>query len=585
MRSKDYWKKRSEQVVRQQFKKTDDYIVRLQLEYMEALNSIQKDIEVFYARFAENNEITLDEARKLLNSNQLHEFKMSLQEFTNKAKNNKNLQWEKELNNVSYKVRVTRLQALQTQIKNSIEGLYIKQQEGTTGTLGSIYKDTYYRNIYEIHKGLGIGINFAQVDKRAVEKVLSEPWHGGNYSSRIWNNKEKLIMELQTNLAQAFIRGDSIDKTSKIIAERMEVGRNRARTLVNTESANIISKATFDGYSGSGVVKQYEILATLDLHTSKICRSMDGKVFKVSEKEIGVNAPPFHPNCRTTTVAYFPDAIDEERIARDNNDKIHYVPGNMNYEQWYNKHVVNNGNSDIIKEKVVKEFRYPDIKSINEAEKWAVDNLNLSTVSYKGISVDVANYVNKSMNEIYQEYPLLNGFVQEIKTDGRAKAPASAILSFKDGKLNTTLNLSKNHLADLKSIDNMIERCVDDKWWTPKDGVKGIIKHEMGHMIEYATTLKKYGVINKNNKLDDLDNLGIAFNGIKNGVLSKEIKVKALNNLNIANTKKNVKENLSDYSNHSTLEFLAEAVSEHKPRFLAKEVVKLLKEKIKEVWK
>lgn len=583
MRSKDYWKKRSEQVARQQFKKIDDYIVRLQLEYIEALNSIQKDIEVFYARFAQNNEITLDEARKLLNSNQLHEFKMSLQEFTSKAKNNKNLQWEKELNNVSYKVRVTRLQALQTQIKNNIEGLYINQQEGITGVLSGAYKDTYYRNIYEIHKGVGIGVNFAKVDKRAVEKVLSEPWYGENYSSRIWNNKEKLIMELQTNLKQAFIRGDSIDTTSKIIAERMNAAKSRARMLVNTESANIISKATFDSYSG--VVKQYEILATLDLRTSKICRSMDSKVFKVSEKEIGVNAPPFHPNCRTTTVAYFPDAIDEERIARDNNDKIHYVPGNMNYEQWYNKHVVNNGNSDIIKEKVVKEFRYPDIKSINEAEKWAVDNLNLSTVSYKGISVDVANYVNKSMNEIYQEYPLLNGFVQEIKTDGRAKAPASAILSFKDGKLNTTLNLSKNHLADLKSIDNMIERCVDDKWWTPKDGVKGIIKHEMGHMIEYATTLKKYGVINKNNKLDDLDNLGIAFNGIKNGVLSKEIKVKALNNLNIANTKKNVKENLSDYSNHSTLEFLAEAVSEHKPRFLAKEVVKLLKEKIKEVWK
>lgn len=84
---------------------------------------------------------------------------------------------------------------------------------------------------------------------------MSEPWHGGNYSSRIWDNKEKLAMELQTNLTQAFIRGDSIDKTSKIIAERMGVARSRAITLVNTESAYITSKATFDSYSGSGVVK------------------------------------------------------------------------------------------------------------------------------------------------------------------------------------------------------------------------------------------------------------------------------------------------------------------------------------------
>ncbi|WP_261780804.1 hypothetical protein [Clostridium botulinum] len=114
MKSKDYWKKRSEVVAGKQFKKTDNYILSLHLEYMEALGSIQKDIEVFYSRFSQNNEISLQEARRLLNSNELHEFKMDLKEFTRKAKDNENLQWERELNNVSYKVRVTRLQALQT---------------------------------------------------------------------------------------------------------------------------------------------------------------------------------------------------------------------------------------------------------------------------------------------------------------------------------------------------------------------------------------------------------------------------------------------------------------------------------------
>ncbi|KGO12776.1 primosomal protein [Clostridium botulinum] len=339
MRSKDYWKKRSEVVTGKQFKKVDNYILSTHLEYMEALSSIQKDIEVFYSRFSQNNEISLQEARRLLNSNELHEFKMDLKEFTRKAKDNKNLQWEKELNNVSYKVRVTRLQALQTQIKNSIEDLYSKQQDNTTSLLNGIYEDTYYRNIFEVHKGLGIGINFAKLDTNTINKVITEPWYGGNYSSRIWNNKDKLIMELQTNLTQAFIRGDSIDKTSKIIAERMEVGRNRARTLVNTESANVVSKATFNSYIGSGIVKEYEILATLDLHTSKICRSLDGKIFKISEKEIGVNAPPFHPNCRTTIVPYFADVIDEERIARSSEGNVYYIDGETNYKQWYEKYV------------------------------------------------------------------------------------------------------------------------------------------------------------------------------------------------------------------------------------------------------
>lgn len=404
MKNNEYWKKRAESIADLEFKKVDDYTLRLYLEYQEALNSIRKDIEVFYARFAQNNNISLLEARKLLNSNELYKLKMSLEEFRHKAKNNSNFEWEKELNNVSYKVRITRLQALQTQIKNSIEDLYIKQQEGATKLLGDIYKDTYYRNIYEVHKGLGIGINFAKLDNNMVNKVLNEKWQASNYSSRIWNNKEKLIMELQTNLMQAFIRGDSIDKTSKIIANRMEVSKNRARTLVNTESAYITQKATFDSYSNSGVVKEYEILATLDLHTSEICRSLDGKIFKLSEKEIGVTAPPFHPNCRTTTVAYFPGTVDEERIARDSEENIYYVDGNMNYEDWYNKYVKGNS-KEAITEKIIQN-KYSDKKQFEEYKNVLKDMIPKSFDKFQELKY---NNIDE-WNEIKNNFKIVNSY-------------------------------------------------------------------------------------------------------------------------------------------------------------------------------
>lgn len=339
MKDKEYWNKRAEQVAAKQFDNTDKYLNRLKIEYKEAYYSIQKDINVFYQRFAENNEITLSEAKVLLNSDQLSEFRMTLKQFIRLAKDNKELKWEKELNNVYFKTRVTRLKALQFQIRAAIEGLYMKQENDIISFLKDTYEDTYYRNIYEIHKGLGVGVNFAKIDNLALEKVIKEPWLGENYSSRIWKNKDTLIRELEINLSQAFIRGDSIDTTSKVIADRLRVSECRARTLVNTESAHISSKATFDSYKSSGVVKEYEIIATLDLKTSDICRSMDGKVFKVSEKEIGVNAPPFHPNCRTTTVAYFDDAIDEKRIARGLDGKVYKVSGNIKYNEWYNEYI------------------------------------------------------------------------------------------------------------------------------------------------------------------------------------------------------------------------------------------------------
>lgn len=338
MKNKDYWSKRSEDIAIRQYRTTDDYINAMKLQYLEAENSIRKDIEVFYKRFAINNNISLSEARKLLNSNQLSEFKMTLKEFRQKAKSNPEL-WDQELNNVYYKTRITRLQALQAQVKANINNLYSKEKIEGNNTLKDIYKDTYYRNIFEIHKGLGVGVNFAKIDDNAIDKVMKEKWLEGNYSSRVWSNRNKLIMELQTNLMQAFIRGDSIDKTAKIIADRMNVATNRAITLVTTESSYITTQATFNGYVGSGIIKEYEILATLDAHTSKICRSMDGKVFNVSEKIIGVNAPPFHSRCRTTIMPYFDDAIDEERIARGDEGYNYTIDGNMKFDEWYSKYV------------------------------------------------------------------------------------------------------------------------------------------------------------------------------------------------------------------------------------------------------
>ncbi|WP_243108659.1 minor capsid protein [Clostridium rectalis] len=443
MKSRDYWKKRSEVVASRQFKKTDDYILSLHLEYQEALNSIQKDIEVFYARFSQNNEISLGEARKLLNSNQLNEFKMDLKEFTRKAKNNKNQQWEKELNNVSYKVRVTRLQALQTQIRSAIEDLYTKQKDDTTDLLSGIYEDTYYRNIFEVHKGLGIGVNFAKLDTNIINKVITEPWHGDNYSSRIWKNKEKLIMELQTNLAQAFIRGDSIDKTSKIIADRMEVSRNRARTLVNTESANIVSKATFNSYAGSGVVKKYQILATLDSRTSEICRSMDAaskkEPFDLNKWEVGVTAPPFHANCRSTTIAYFDDAIDEERIARDNQGKAYYVDGNMSYEQWYNKYVKGNSKEEIAEKKIQNRvsdnqqyLKYKEILGNLTPKSFA----DFQDLKYNDVNKwNELQYLYKDVNwQLKSQNKLTNDSVHKVPFIGE---PNSVFDNYKDGVLDS----------------------------------------------------------------------------------------------------------------------------------------------------
>ena len=45
-----------------------------------------------------------------------------------------------------------------------------------------------------------------------------------------------------------------------------------------------------------------EFVAKLDERTTKECRSHNGNKIKVSEMVPGVNVPPLHPHCRSTTV-------------------------------------------------------------------------------------------------------------------------------------------------------------------------------------------------------------------------------------------------------------------------------------------
>lgn len=340
MQPREYWRKRSAEIEQQQHEKAEEYIERLKKEYERAIQSIQRDIEAFYERYAINNEISMAEARKLLSKSELKNFRITLEEFIEKAKENVDERWTKELNNFYYKTRISRLEALLVQIRQKVEMLTASQQQGTKELLSNIYEDTYYRTLYEIQKGTGIGVAFAKVDTAAFEKVLQTRWIGENYSERIWRNRDKLVRELQTKLSQAFIRGDSVEKTAKALAERMDVSFSSAARIIRTESSFIAHQATWDSYKASGVVEKYEYLATLDDRTSEICRSMDGKVFKLSEKEVGVNYPPLHPNCRSTVVPYFDGEIDvSERIAKDNVKGVYYVPSNITYQEWLDRYV------------------------------------------------------------------------------------------------------------------------------------------------------------------------------------------------------------------------------------------------------
>lgn len=341
--SKKYWQDRFIEEEERLNKIAGDEFRRQQLEYERAIARMNKDIEVWYNRIAKNNDVSLAEAKKMLNDKELKEFRWTLDEYIKYGKENgidKN--WNKELENASARVHIERLEAMKLQVRGEIEKLYNGRESGFESYLKNLYKDQYNRTAFQIAKGTGVGTNIYSLNDKLVNTVIKKPWapDGKNFSDRIWEDKDKLINTLHTEMTQAFIRGDNLEKLTDKIAEKMKVSKANASRLVYTESAAYSSKARLKSYQDLGVEK-YEIVATLDNRTSDICQDMDGKVFDLKDYEVGVTANPFHVRCRTTTAPYFDDMEGERAARNEATGETEYVPANMKYSEWKEKYLSN----------------------------------------------------------------------------------------------------------------------------------------------------------------------------------------------------------------------------------------------------
>ena len=388
MKNSEYWKNRfveMEEATHQiSVKKTMD----IQEQFDKSQKIIEEKINAWYQRYADNNNMSLLEARKSLNDKELKELKWDVEEYIKKGRENAfSGEWVKELENASAKAHISRLEALELQCRQQAETAFGNLNDEVRKHIKDVYKDSYYRTAFEIQKGVGVGSNFATLNDKLIEKVVNKPWlaDGKNFSDRIWGNKTQLINQLHTSLSQMCITGSRPDKAISQIASKMNVSKANAGRLVMTESAYFSSTAQKECFKELDV-ERYEIVATLDGHTSDICQEMDGKVFKMSEYEEGVTAPPFHVNCRSCTAPYFDDefANEGERIARDEEDDTYYVPEEIKYKDWKRIYVDN---------KLVKNIKYTGIPKtwVKQDIKIGTNKEDLAALNPSGSKVNCVN--------------------------------------------------------------------------------------------------------------------------------------------------------------------------------------------------
>lgn len=453
----DYWKERFQLLEQSQHNMGVQAYANIEQQFRNAQRTLEGQIQTWYGRFADNNGITIQQAKQWLTTAELKELKWDINDYIKYGEENAiNGTWVKELENASAKFHISRLQALQLQTQQTMEVLFGNETDTIDQAMRNIYKSGYYRTAFEVQKGFGVGWDFITLDDKQISKIINKPWavDGKNFSERVWSNRKKLVAEMNQTLTRNIILGQDPQKAIDEIARKMNVSKNAAGRLVMTEEAFFSSAAQKDCFAELDV-KQYEIVATLDSRTSEICQDMDGKHFKMSDWSIGVNAPPFHVNCRTTTAPYFDDDFDVhgERAAKDENGKTYYVPADMTYKEWQ-KSFVQGDKSGLKETKADDTIKTEELKFDIEGNTTKLKGA-MNEEDYAEYLARLNNHSNSDIKKLYYSYA---DKITDVK-----KAPKGAYLP------------SSNSLTFSYPDDRYIQNG-KDKYST--------VAHEYGHFFD-----------------------------------------------------------------------------------------------------
>lgn len=467
MTNAEYWKQRFTQLEAVQNRKGATAYLEMEKQYKAAQNELEAQIARWYQRFADSNGISIAQAKQWLKGQDLAEFKWDVKEYIKYGKENAiNGAWMQELENASSKFHISRLEALQIQTQNSLETMFAQQMGTMKKALSDVYASGYYHTAYTVQRGFGLGWDIAGLDQAQIEKVLSKPWavDGYNFSTRIWNSKTKLIGEVHNELSKNLLTGADPQKAIDSLAKKMGTSKSNAGRLVMTEQAYFSSAAQKDCFNDLDV-EEYEIVATLDSHTSDICRFLDGKVFKMSDYKPGVTAPPFHVYCRSTTAPHFKDNFDAgERAARGADGRTYYVPDDVTYSEWKKAFVDGDksGFAEVQKNHFSRTEKRGTIKpkEQSEAAKFIEQACTTENVEHRAVQALPKQLTSDEIIERLAGGDMTQGSCSSLAFAYIGNKNGLDVLDFRDGGSRRVFSMNKNimKMLELPGVEGSITK-------------------------------------------------------------------------------------------------------------------------------
>lgn len=300
MDSKTYWAKREEEALKHYIKDEREYDRQIKQIYQNMLDGCNEQINAFYGRYADKEGITLAEAKKRVKDLDIAKYERKAAKYVKEKDFSDKANEEMRLYNATMKIN--RLEMLKANIGLEL----IAGHDELEKFMADILKG---RTEEELARQAGILGKTIRNNAKLAHTIPNASFHNATFSDRIWQYQDLMRDELSKQLQTGLIQG----KNPRAIAKNLRkywYGNDPAtgggavycmERLMRTELARVQTEAQKQSFERNGFT-HYTFLA--NSNCCDICKSKDGKHFKVSKMMPGENAAPMHPHCRCSTAAY-----------------------------------------------------------------------------------------------------------------------------------------------------------------------------------------------------------------------------------------------------------------------------------------
>lgn len=336
MKNEKYWKKRQEEKlssILDDAQVASEYVSDI---YSKASLYTQSKINGIFEKYRDGHGLSNADAKEMLDSlisdRDYNQIKRILE---NNPKTKQRKELLKKLDTPPYQYRIKRLENMQSQLDKLMNEVYKVEKDVSTDCYINSAFNAYYRNVYNLQKGMKVAYQFDMLDPELIDSMLKSRWSGKNYSNRIWDNTNALAESLKDEMLMGVLTNKTEKEMADTIMNKFTVGAYQARRLIQTESAAMTAFADQQAFKDAGIEKEM-FIAVHDSRTSQICQHHDRSIVEIAKAKVGVNVPPLHPNCRSHMIPYIEGVTDAMKKRQRNpvTNKDEVVDVSENYDQW-----------------------------------------------------------------------------------------------------------------------------------------------------------------------------------------------------------------------------------------------------------